>query len=421
MKKIVPFLIISIVVFNFNAQTISPSDSFINSSSNEEQKPTNFSTYSGCEKSTIITGYLVNSCDSGSTVLTATGGCDYSWSLDSLNTNVISTADTLFTGSLNNNTTYYLTTSETDAFDPLPLPSHSTTYSGNVRGYYFESPTDFIISGLRVPTDADAGPQNIAIVKFTNGAPPIYSATTNDFIELGYWANYNLSDTINVCLPIDSGDIIGIYGNRNDINSYGAAPFTSSINGIPVTLTRSGMQNNLSITSMQDIFSETGTNISRVEMFYDNIIETNTSIVEVIVPQSYLINDSLISCQGDSINFNGIFYGTNSTITDSLISSYNCDSIIVTSLIFNDCTGFLNNELNKFKIYPNPFTNSFNLALTGEFKNLVIYNSIGEVIVKENIFNLKEININTPTFANGVYLVTLSNDKKVESIKVIKK
>ena len=421
MKKLVSFLIISIISFNFNAQTTSLSDSFINSSSNEEKKPTNFSTYSGCEKSTTITGYLVNSCDSGSTVLTATGGCDYSWSLDSLNTNVISTADTLFTGQLNNNSTYYLTTSETDAFDPLPLPSHSTTYAGNVRGYYFEAPTDFIISGLRVPTDADSGPQNIAIVKFTNGAPPIYSATTNAFIELGYWANYNLSDTIYVCLPIDSGDIIGIYGNRNDINSYGSAPFTSSINGIPVTLTRSGMQNNLSTTSMQDIFSETGSNISRVEMFYDDIIETNTSTVEVIVPQSYLINDSLISCQGDSINFNGIFYGTNSTITDSLISSYNCDSIIVTSLIFNDCTGILNNELNNFKIYPNPFTNSFNLALTGEFKNLVIYNSIGEVIVKENIFNLKEININTQTFANGVYLITLSNDKKTESIKVIKK
>ena len=421
MKKIATFILISIISLNFNAQTFSLSDLNVNTSSNKEKKPFNFSTYSNCEKSTTITGFLVNSCDSGSTVLTATGGCDYSWSLDSLNTNVISTADTLSTGTLTNNTTYYLTTSETDALTPLLLPAQSSTYTGNVRGYYFEAPTDFIISGLRVPTDADSGPQNIAIVKFTNGAPPIFSATTNDFIELGYWANYNLSDTISVCLAIDSGDIIGIYGNRNDINSYGSAPFTSTINGLPVTLTRSGMQNNLSSTSMQDIFSETGTNISRVEMFYDDIIETTTSSVEVIVPQSYLVSDSLYFCQGDSININGFIYESDTTITDSLISSYNCDSIVVTALIFNDCTNILDNKLNNFNIYPNPFTNSLNLTLNGDFNNLVIYNSIGEMIFKENIFNLKEININTQSFASGVYLINLINDEKAESITIIKK
>jgi len=165
------------------------------------------------------------------------------------------------TNMIYNDTTIYVTSFEGDSLGELVLPAQGTTYSGNVRGYYFTAPDDFVITGLRVPTTNSVGPQNISILKFNSGVPPLFSATTNDFIELGYWANYTASDTIYVNYPITAGDIIGIYGNRDDINSYAPAPATTTIGGISTTLTRSGMQFPLSSNAMQDVFSETSGSI----------------------------------------------------------------------------------------------------------------------------------------------------------------
>src|SRR5690606_16229635 len=46
----------------------------------------------------------------------------------------------------------------------MPLPNFGSTYTGNVRGYWFTAPAPFIITGVRVPADAGAGTQNIHIM-----------------------------------------------------------------------------------------------------------------------------------------------------------------------------------------------------------------------------------------------------------------
>src|SRR5690606_21424510 len=64
----------------------------------------------------------------------------------------------------------------------MPIPPHSTTFSGNVRGYWFTTPVDITIVGVRVPTDATTGPQSVEVVIFDPGVtPPSYSAVTNSF------------------------------------------------------------------------------------------------------------------------------------------------------------------------------------------------------------------------------------------------
>ena len=386
---------------------------------NEVKKPLNYTSYIGCSKSSTISGTLVNSCDSGSTVLTYTGACNYSWYADSSLTTILATNDSLATGQLFGNTNYYLSTIEPDSSSALILPAHASTFSGNVRGYYFQAPCDFVITGLRVPTEADPGAQNIAVVKFNNGAPPLWSGTTNDFVELGYWANYSLTDTIDVCISVDSLDFIGIFGNRNDNNSYAPSPATSSINGYPVILTRSGMQQNLSSNSMANIFSESGGSISRVEMFYSTDLDTITSLVEVIVPQSITNNDSLSACIGDSILFQGNYYGSNTTIVDSSLTSYNCDSITITDLIFYDCTSIIETN-NSENIFPNPFKDNVTLQFNVDYQLLTIYNQLGSLVFQKNINGLNEININTESFSSGIYIVNLTTQDKVKSIKIIK-
>ena len=50
------------------------------------------------------------------------------------------------------------------------------------RGFYFTAPVNFTICGVYVPTDVSTDPQNIEIVRFTTGTPPLYNNTTNNFV-----------------------------------------------------------------------------------------------------------------------------------------------------------------------------------------------------------------------------------------------
>ena len=150
----------------------------------------------------------------------------------------------------------------------MPLPPQASTFASNVRGYWFTSPTCFTITGLEVPTDASGGLQNIAVVRMDT-LVPLYPTLTNNFSLLFLTQNDPTTGIIPVNIQVGVGDIIGILGNRDDNNSYAPAPYTSSINGIPVTLSRLGMQYNLSSTSPQDLWTETAANLSRVWMYYD--------------------------------------------------------------------------------------------------------------------------------------------------------
>ncbi|MBN1338134.1 MAG: LamG domain-containing protein, partial [Bacteroidales bacterium] len=152
----------------------------------------------------------------------------------------------------------------------MAIPPASSSYSGNVRGYYFQAPTNFTVTGLRVPDDFSTADQTIEIVRFNSGPPPEYSSTTNDFVSLGYWAGVAGSGIIPCNIPVSTGDYIGIYGCRATTTSYGAAPYSTTIDGLPVTLHRSGMQFPLTTQQMHDIWGiAAGTFIGRIEMYYE--------------------------------------------------------------------------------------------------------------------------------------------------------
>ncbi|MCA8936454.1 MAG: choice-of-anchor D domain-containing protein [Planctomycetes bacterium] len=151
----------------------------------------------------------------------------------------------------------------------MPLPAQTGTFSGSVRGYWFTAPSDFTITGLRVPTDASTAAQSIEVVSFGTTPPPLWSSTTNSFTSLYRVVNDATTNILTVNISVTSGEIIGILGARGDVNSYASgAPHTSTINGQSVTLARLGMQFPISTTPAQDIFTESTGSISRVEMYY---------------------------------------------------------------------------------------------------------------------------------------------------------
>lgn len=275
-------------------------------------------------------------CNGSIADLTAGGSSGfYNWYSDS-------GLDTLLSGSnpytftATNNATFY-----TEAFCPnadtvmMNVGTQSGTFSTYSRGYWFTSPCDFVITGLRVPTDI-TGDQTIQVVRFTNGAPPAYSSTTNNFVTLGYWHNVSGTDVIPANIIIHTGDLIGIVGIRGTATSYGAAsPVSSTIAGNTVSLQRLGMQYNLSTTQLQELWTESGNSIGRVEMYYRAGYASVAEQVSITVNQPDFVTLSTTICQGDSVFLQGYYQHTSGIYYDTIPNTYGCDSVIETTLTVN--------------------------------------------------------------------------------------
>ena len=151
----------------------------------------------------------------------------------------------------------------------IPLNNQTSTFTGSVRGYYFTAPTNFTMTALRVPTDASAGTQNIAVMRMTGATPPpAFPGTTNAFTTLFLTQVNPAVGNIPVNIPILAGEVIAIMGNRVNVNSYSNPPNVTTIAGFPVTLLRMGMQFPLATTAPQQLWSENAGSISRVFFEY---------------------------------------------------------------------------------------------------------------------------------------------------------
>ena len=188
--------------------------------------------------------------------------------------------------------------SSVSAQTPIPVCPQTTSFTGMTRGYYFTAPANFTICGLFVEDDMSTAFQSAAIVRFTAGPPPAYAATTNSFVTLFQNLNYAPNNMIPVPnVAINAGDIIGIYGSRtaNSVNSYGPANCVITIQGIPTTTFRSGMQFDLAAgPGMHDIWNENNGSIGRVTM-YTGCCPAPTPIAAVTGPTTV--------CEGDAVTY----------------------------------------------------------------------------------------------------------------------
>jgi hypothetical protein len=157
----------------------------------------------------------------------------------------------------------------------MPIPPHSRTYTGYVRGYWFTSPVDFFMLGVRVPTDASSAQQGIEVLRIA-AAPPRYAACTSNLTVLGYWPNVPGTAMIPMKVLVRQGEVIGILGSRwsvsgnfSSINSYSAsANYTSNILGQPVVLKRFLWQAGIMYTHATCVSDNSPGSLGRVEMYY---------------------------------------------------------------------------------------------------------------------------------------------------------
>jgi PKD repeat protein len=157
-----------------------------------------------------------------------------------------------------------------------PMPAQTTTFSSNIRGYWFVAQSCFTITGAEVPTN-NAGNQSIAIVRFQT-TPPTFSATTNVFTTLLLVQNGPTTGIIPCNIQVEQGDIIGVLGCRGTTTSYGNGSTGTIIEGIPTPTTRLGMQFPLTTTAPTQLWTEpASTNIGRVFLYYDSLITYSAS------------------------------------------------------------------------------------------------------------------------------------------------
>lgn len=163
----------------------------------------------------------------------------------------------------------------------MPIPAHGSLYTGSARGFWFTAPTNFIITGLRVPSEAGTGAQYIHVMKCNDPFPVAFGSQSTNFTTLQYINGATNGVIQNVSIPVNAGDVIGILGTAGTGNSYSASAIhTSTILGFTVTLTRFGYQGNINTGPAPMYWGEASTTagqISRVEMYYTSAVVTPPS------------------------------------------------------------------------------------------------------------------------------------------------
>lgn len=153
----------------------------------------------------------------------------------------------------------------------LPIPAFANTFTSTLtRGFWFQAPTGFVITGLRVPDESSQGTQTVEVMRLPS-TPPAYPGTITG-TQLFYSTGQPSANIIPVAIPVAPNDFIGILGccGSTAANSYATpnGPFVSSIFGNPVTLTRLLTQTNLPTTGgNQPVSQEAAFQIARVEVY----------------------------------------------------------------------------------------------------------------------------------------------------------
>ena len=159
----------------------------------------------------------------------------------------------------------------------IPLPNYSGSFSVSsaTRGFYFQSPVDFLVTGLRVPDEKKHGKQNVAVYKLAAKAPAYPQSATGglQFFKAGEPSNNIIPCLVN----FKQGEWFGVLGACGDTtimhNSYGSASYPSQVLGRPVTLLRFLTQTNLVTAQGNGAYSnEDQGSISRIEVYVQSAV-----------------------------------------------------------------------------------------------------------------------------------------------------
>ena len=157
----------------------------------------------------------------------------------------------------------------------IPNYASSYTFSGHTRGFYFQAPTNFLVTHLQVPDERKHGKQMAALYRLT-AAPPTTIPTAAD-TPVFFKANVPSNQLIPVVPPVlykknEWFVVLGSCGAASPAasnNSYAVGgDFKSTVLGLPITLVRAGMQLNIAAVSGKGpVWGNPGGPVNRVRVF----------------------------------------------------------------------------------------------------------------------------------------------------------
>ncbi|MDO5655103.1 MAG: T9SS type A sorting domain-containing protein [Flavobacteriaceae bacterium] len=323
-------------------------------------------------------------------------------------------------------------------FENVPLGNFGTDYELlelNNYGWGLLSTND---SQGQIPTSTNAGPENFLIVQEDSKKLRITgpNATTGltlaiPIVESGlraFWNNIDLGNQIlKVSTTVNIADgsslnipIIGIF----DTQSYIGGVYFNTANNIVYGIAYiSGSQGN---SAYLINFAEGGLSFQRNTNYnFDIYFDQATGVVSWVSPELGVdgaIETLKAGVEPNEVDF-GLLNGTNSQATNMSAGSFTIDNVLIEAIpeITMSTQNLQVAGLMESKIYPNPAKETVNIALAAGFDNAkvhVVLSSVNGKKVAE--YNTTE-NLNISHLPAGVYIITVTDGKKTESHKLIKK
>lgn len=322
------------------------------------------------------------------------------------------------------------------------------TDTTKTRGFLFQAPNDFRITGAHVPTDAAKGVQNIAIVNFGDQPPSNDGGITNTFEVLALRQQASPTDTLALNLSIQKGDYIGVLGNRSDSSSLGLDHPVLLLNGDTARTQRLGMSERLATHEPQDLWTAPTGGIGRVQLLVEGYCVGTRKPVEVYVaPKPDALADPVnptapgarngaidVVVTGGTAPYD--YYWSNGATTQDLqsLASGTYDLNIIDA---NGCSYFLSETLSgvddvislegqPLRLFPNPTSRSSTLEIQGDFIpndcRVRLLNGSGETIQQyaPADWNGQQLRIDLTGEANGTYFLRIEQDGEQQQMKLLK-
>lgn len=158
-------------------------------------------------------------------------------------------------------------------YHELDVGAHNgaITSSTESPGFYFEAPTDFTITGLRVPLEIGHKAQSVQAVKLAG--PLTVGVSTSSFTTMAYHKGITGADFIKVSIPVKKGDAMIIVGGRGApslaFSSFGGVnSYTTKVDGKPMVLSKGRVLSNISSAQGGSVRRISGGELYRVELRY---------------------------------------------------------------------------------------------------------------------------------------------------------
>jgi len=367
-------------------------------------------------------------CQTGSMVLSATGGTLLNWyASSSLTTAVINTGTVYSTPNLTASTTYYVVNTTTNA----PIIGGLVTFPA---GGYHSNPAHYLIfdvtqNSTLVSAIVRAQAAGTRTFELRNSADVVMTSTVinlavgDNTVNL----NFNLPVGTNYRLGLNSSSLAGLWRSNSTISyPYNIANcmIVKGSNVGPLSYFWYYSIRVKKADCVSPAVAVTAT-VNPLPTLNISVASTDVCRVQGLVNLSGTPAGGTFS--GPSVVGN-TFDPSIGTGTYSVVYNYTdgngCSNSTNLVLTVSECTGltFVGNNLNSLLVYPNPAKENIIIknAFSADKTTLVIADAIGRVVASHSI-NSNEEKVDVTNLSNGVYVLTLKQGNSIiKTIKLVK-